>query len=100
MALPLAPIALFALRYGAVAAATYAVVRRAQRSDMKDLRSEHAHEDAPEGVNLRHHRDERSSQMDANARFKRTIRLGRNGPGVEVDASALGRIKIRKADRS
>jgi len=41
MALPLAPIALLALRYGAVAAATYAVVKRAQNAEQKDLRSEH-----------------------------------------------------------
>ncbi len=97
MALPLAPIALFALRYGAVAAATYAVVKRAQKSDMKDLRSEHAHEEADEGVNMRHHKDENGRQMDANARIIRTIRLGPNGPGIEIDASALGRIKFRKA---
>jgi len=97
MALPLAPIALFALRYGAVAAATYAVAKRAQKSDMKDLRSEHAHEEADEGINMRHHKDHNGRQMDANARIIRTIRLGPNGPGIEIDASALGRIKFKKA---
>lgn len=98
MALPLAPIALLALRYGAVAAATYAVVKRAQNAEMKDLRSEHAHEDAPEGVNLRHHKDDRARQVDAGARYKRTIRFGAKGPGIEIDASALGRIKIKRTD--
>lgn len=98
MALPLAPIALFALRYGAVAAATYAVVRRAQAADIKDMRSEHAHEDTPEGATLRHHKGASGRQMDGSARFKRVIRFGANGPGLEIDASALGRIKIKKAE--
>lgn len=98
MALPLAPIALLALKYGAVAATTYAVVKRAQASGMKDLRTEHAHEDAPEGVNLRHHKDQTGRQVDAGARYKRTIRFGSTGPGLEIDASALGRLKIKRTD--
>ena len=91
MALPLAPIAGIALRYGAVALATYAVTRD-MRIGRRDQRAEDALDDTPEGITIR--RD--AKQANGTARFRRVIRMGTNGPGVEVDATALGRIRLRR----
>ena len=91
MALPLAPVAVIAARYGAVALATYAVARRIERAHY-DQRGEDALDDVNEGLAARSDK----GQASAAARFKRSIRLGKSGPGVEVDATALTRIKIRR----
>lgn len=91
MPLPLAPIAGFAIRYGAVAVATYAISRRIERAHY-DQRGEDAMDDVNEGISLR--RD--GGQHNGAARYRRVVRLGANGPGVEVDVTALGRIRIRK----
>ncbi len=90
MPLPLAPIAGFALRYGAVALATYAFARKA-RPGSYDQRTEDAMADTPEGVTLR--RDGRD--IRSTGKFRRTIRLGANGPAVEVEATTLTRLRIR-----
>jgi len=94
MALPLAPIALTAVRYGAVLAVTYYVVNR--NKSLPKVSEEDAHEDVDEGVSVRHHRSVEGAQANADARIKRTIRLGANGPGIEIDASALGRIRFKR----
>lgn len=91
MPLPLAPIAGIALRYGTVALATYAVTRRVSRG-RRDQRAEDALDDLEEGLSLR----QEAGQASGTTRFKRKIRLGENGPGFEIDITALGRIKIRK----
>jgi len=91
MALPLAPIAGVALRYGAVALAAYAVARQTERG-RRDQRAEDAMDEVPEGVTLR--RD--GAQGNATGRFRRVVRLGASGPGVEIDATALGRIQVRR----
>lgn len=95
MPLPLAPIASVALRmgvrYGAIALATYAISRSLEPAH-RDQRAEDAMDDVHEGVHFR--RDD--EQVNGTARLKRTIRVGHNGPGVEIDASALGRVRIRR----
>lgn len=92
MALPLAPLAGLALRYGAVALAAYAVTRKIDAGRI-DQRAEDAMDTLEEGLTL--HRT--PEQINGTGRFKRTVRLGDNGPGIEIDISALGRIKLRKA---
>ncbi|MCI2399990.1 hypothetical protein [Aliiroseovarius subalbicans] len=91
MALPLAPIAAVALRYGTVAVATYAVARSVERG-RRDQRAEDALDDTPEGLTARRESD----ALNATHRFRRVIRLGANGPGVEIDATTLTRIRFRK----
>lgn len=93
MALPLAPIAGIALRYGAVALAAYAATR-AMTPGSTDQRAEDAMDSLPEGLTAHSPRDR--EQMNGTARFRRVIRLGTNGPGVEIDAVALGRIRFRR----
>lgn len=93
MALPIAPLAGLALRYGAVALAGYALSRRMARGRV-DQRAEDALDDVPEGVTA--HRAHDRDQINTTARFRRVIRLGQSGPGIEIDATALGRIRFRR----
>ncbi len=91
MPLPLAPIAGIALRYGTVALATYAVTRKVSRG-RRDQHAEDALDKLEDGLSIR--RD--AGQTNTTARFRRKIRLGNNGPSIEIDITALGRIIIRK----
>ncbi len=91
MPLPLAPIVGLALRYGAVAVATYAATRRVERG-FHDQRGEDAMDDVNEGLSLRRSHD----QLNGTARFKRSVRFGQGGPEIEVDITTLGRIRFRK----
>lgn len=91
MPLPLAPITAFALRYGTVALATFAVARSIERG-RRDQRAEDAHDELPEGLTA--HRA--NEQVNATGRFKRVIRFGSEGPGVEIDASAFGRVRFKR----
>ncbi len=91
MPLPLAPLAGFALRYGMVAMAAYAVTRRIAPG-RRDQQAEDALDALDEGLTYRRE----ARQANATARFRRAIRLGEEGPGLEVDLSALGRLRIRR----
>ncbi|NDK35037.1 hypothetical protein [Rhodovulum sulfidophilum] len=95
MPLPLAPIATVALRYGlrygAVALAAYAL-SKSQNGLRRDQRNEDAMDELGEGLAFR--RDQ--EQVSGGARMRRTFRLGDTGPGVEIDASALGRLRVRR----
>ena len=94
MALPLVPVAAAAATYGALALAGYLLVRRVRRGHL-DQRSEDALDRLPEGVTA--HRPRDRDQGNATVRFRRVIRLGPDGPGIEIDAAALGRIRVRRA---
>lgn len=94
MALPLAPIAMTAFKYGSVAAVTYYVARRS-RSLARES-EEAAHAEVEEGISVRHHRGPEGAQANADARIRRTVRFGASGPGVEIDASVLGRVRFRR----
>lgn len=83
----------FALRYGSVALTTYAVSRQI-KIGRRDQSEEDAHDKIEEGVTLRRE----AGQHNATGRFRRIIRLGKSGPGMEVDASAFARLKFRKTD--
>ncbi|MCW3781337.1 hypothetical protein [Defluviimonas salinarum] len=91
MPLPLAPIAGFAIRYGALAVAAYGL-RRALRKGRTDQRAEDALDDMDEGLAV--HRPQDRGQTNAAARFRRVVRFG--GTAVEIDAAALGRFRLRK----
>lgn len=94
MPLPFAPLAGFALRYGAVALAAYALSRK-RGTGRTDQRAEDALDDLPEGVAV-HRPADRPGQHNLQARFCRVMRFGADGPGVEMDASAIGRVRFRK----
>ncbi|MFN7004212.1 MAG: hypothetical protein ACK4NW_12385 [Roseinatronobacter sp.] len=93
MALPLAPIAVMAAKYGAVALAGYAIARQIQPG-RTDQQVEDAFDELTEGLSV--HRPRDREQVNGAARFRRVVRLGTNGPGIEIDASALGRLRMRR----
>ena len=93
MALPLVAVAGTAIRVGIFAWGAYALVRRKTIAP-KDYRAEFAMDDIVEGAHMR--RDQ--GQANATMRWKRVIRIGSNGPGIELDATGLGRIKFRKVN--
>jgi hypothetical protein len=91
MPLPLAPITVFALRYGTVALASFAVARSIERG-RRDQRAEDAFDELPEGLTARREPE----QVNATGRMRRVIRFGAGGPGLEIDATALGRVRLRR----
>jgi hypothetical protein len=93
--LALSPLAWTALRLAAVGAvALYAA--RAKNPAPKHAARESMLDDLPEGVSATPHRSDDEGAMHGTGRIKRTIRLGRNGPGFEIDAAALGRLRLRR----
>ncbi|MDD7972089.1 hypothetical protein [Roseinatronobacter alkalisoli] len=92
MALPLAPIAAVAMKYGALALAGYALTRQVRPGHIAQP-LEDAMDTLPEGICITRPRD--AEQMNGTARLRRIIRLGHNGRGVELDAAFLARIKLR-----
>ena len=91
MPLPIAPVAGIALRYGAVALAAWAATRRLERG-FRDQRAEDALDALEEGLTLRRE----AGQANATGRWRRRVRLGTDGPGVEIDLAALGRLRLRR----
>ncbi|MGV6839860.1 MAG: hypothetical protein ACWA40_06670 [Planktomarina sp.] len=91
MALPIAPIASIALRYGAVAIATYAATKAIPHM-RRDQRVEDCLDQVEEGIELR----QEDGQFNGAARVKRTIRLNPTGPGLEFDFTSLARLKVKR----
>jgi hypothetical protein len=91
LAIPFTPIAVAAIRYGAVAAIAYAAARRARAQTVPPA-AEAAMDRIPEGIRVGH----APGQMNATARWTRSIRLGTTGPGVEIDLGALARLRLRR----
>lgn len=101
MPLPLAPLAVIALRTGAIAGAVWLVRRslasRAVGAGRTDQRAEDALEDLGDGLSLHHPADravEGVRQTNVAGRLRR--RLLWTGGGVEIDAAWLGRLRVRR----
>ena len=91
------PLAWTALRLGAVAGVSlYAA--RSRTSSPKDPRHETVLDDLPEGHAVESHKAESENAMRGRSRFRRVVRLRPNGPGLEIDAAALGRVRFRRVD--
>jgi hypothetical protein len=97
MPLPLAPVAVFALRAGAVAAVSYGVARLARSriaTGRTDLRAEAALDTLDEGLAAHAPRGE-PGQRNLAWRFRRVIR-GAGGRGVEIDLGLIARARLRR----
>jgi hypothetical protein len=92
--LALTPIAWTALRIGAMTAIALYASRAV--SQPKHADHEHMLDELPEGLHAAPHRAEAERAMHTNGRIRRVLRLGRNGPGIEIDAAALGRVRFRR----
>lgn len=90
------PLAWNALRIGAVAAmAIYAARQRS--SEPKHAQREQVLDDLPDGFSAHSHRAEAERGLHATGRFRRVFRVGPQGAGVEIEASGLGRFRMRRA---
>ncbi len=94
MPLPLAPLGPLLLRAAALGAVAWTVSRMvapvAARQETED-----ALDRVHEGVAAGRPRG-RPGQVNAEARWRRVVRLGQDGPGVEIDLTALGRLRVRR----
>jgi len=85
MALPIVPLA--------IAAGVVALARNVSVSPM-DQRVEDRLDDVSEGFST--HRGPGGNQVNAAYRWTRVVRLGKSGPAIRIDASALGRLKFAR----
>ena len=92
-ALALTPLAWTALRLGAAAAVAIYASRRV--SEPKDASREQMLDELPEGVTGHTHRAEAERAVHGAARLRRVLR-GPRGLAVEIDASGLGRVRLRR----
>jgi hypothetical protein len=100
MPLPLAPVAVFALRAGIAATAVWGLrhaLMRATRAGRTDQRAEDALDDMGEGL-AAHVPADRAGQRNAALRLRRVIRWP--GGAVEIDLAAVGRLKLRRVGRT
>lgn len=97
MPAPLAfsPLAWTAIRLGAVAAVALYAARKGE-GQPKDAARERVLDEVPEGVTATPHRGEDEGAVHGSGRYRRVVRLGPNGPGVEIDATAFGRLRLRR----
>lgn len=91
MAIPFAPIALAAARYGAVAGLAYLAARHARPRPV-DPTAQAALDKVPLGVDLGH----APGQLNAMARLRKTLRPLAQGPAMEFDLSAIARLTVRR----
>lgn len=89
MALPVIPIA----GVGVVALVSYLAARRLAPGRI-DQRAEDALDELPEGLSGVHSHER--EQTNGAWRYRRVIRWGADGRGVEVDATLLGRLRLRR----
>jgi hypothetical protein len=90
----LAPLAWTALRFGAVAAV--AIVASRAASQPKDAEHQAVLDDLPEGAAGYAHRTADERGLHGHGRLRRVLRLKPGGPALEIDASALGRVRLRR----
>ena len=80
-----------------VALAGYAIIRRIGPGRI-DQRAEEAIDDLPDGLTARRPTDR--EQFNMTGRLRRVIRFGADGPGIEIDAAAYGRVRFRRVASS
>lgn len=96
----LAPIAWKVAQMGAVAALTWYVSRdkrpNSEIAGPRDIWREKVLNDVAEGVGGSASRSDDETRADGTVRFKRIVRAGADGAGVEIDATFLGRLRLRR----
>lgn len=92
----LAPVAWKVAQFGAVAAVAWYAARKRRPEGPHEVWRERVLDEVDEGVETDFSRSSDQTRLGAALRFKRGIRLGHNGPGVEIDISGLSRLKLRR----
>lgn len=94
MPIPIMPIAGAVLKYGPAAAAIVATVAYAKAKPRNlDQRTEDMMDTVEDGFDISRAPDGR--QVNSTGRYRRVIRVP-GGMGVEVDASLIGRLRVRR----
>ncbi|MEL6791881.1 MAG: hypothetical protein AAFU55_07950 [Pseudomonadota bacterium] len=96
MPAPLAPIAIKAAQFGAVAAVAWWAARRQREAGPRDVWRERVMDDLDEGLETDFERGAEGARAGASARWTRTIWVA--GRGVEIDAAGLTRLRVRRVD--
>lgn len=94
MPLPVAPIAISALRVGTIAATAWYIGRNTKPAP-KHVWREAALDDSPEGLEVTTDRSESETNAHGSVRYCRSVRLP-SGKGFEVDFSSIARIRFRR----
>lgn len=95
----IAPLAWKAAQLGAIAAISFYAARRHRRQDVvepRDIWRETALNDLPEGVETEASHNDGEGRLAAAGKFKRGVRIGANGPGIEMEIAAITRFRFRK----
>lgn len=92
----LAPLAWKAAQLGAVAALGYYAARRQRAPGPRDLWRETALNEVEEGVETEASRNEGDARLAVAAKLKRGVRIGADGPGLEVEFTSITRLRFRK----
>lgn len=92
----LAPLAWKAAQIGAVVAVTWYAARRQRPEGPRDVWRERVMDEVDEGVETDFERGSNEARAAGAARFKRTVRVGATGPGVEIDFTSLARLRVRR----
>lgn len=96
MPVPLVPVFWTVAQAGALAAVAVYVNKR-RNPGPKDVWREAALDEVPEGLDVTTHRAEGETAASGTGRWRRVIRFG-DGKGLEVDVTAITRIRFRKTD--
>jgi len=92
----LAPVAWKVAQFGAVAAVAWYAAHKRRASGPREIWREHVLNDTEEGLETDFSRTSDEARAGAAFRWKRGVRLGADGPGVEIDLSGLARLKLRR----
>lgn len=92
----IAPFAWKAAQISAVAALAIYAARKQRVVGEREVWRERALDDIEEGFETEYDRAAHEARAGAAGRLKRTVRIGRDGPGVELDLSGLARLRMRR----
>lgn len=92
----LAPVAWKVAQIGAVAAVVWLAARKRRPSGPHEIWRERVLDEVEEGLETDCSRSDDTARAGAAFRWKRGLRFGANGPGVEIDISGLTRLKVRR----
>lgn len=92
----LGPVAWKVAQVGVVAAVAWYAARRRRPEGPHEVWRERVLDEVDEGLETDFSRSSDQTRMGAALRFKRGVRLGANGPGVEIDVTGLTRLRLRR----
>ena len=93
----LGPIAWKAAQIGVVAALGYYAARRQRPPGPRDIWRETALNDLDEGLETEAARSANEARLAASGKIRRGVRLGANGPGIEIEFASLNRLRLRRS---